>query len=70
LVINNVMSMHNIKRLFSIPEAATYLGRSVWSTRRLIWNGDLPQVRARGRVHVDIHDMDEFIDRNKEQELA
>lgn len=64
------MSVDEIKRLFSIPEAAIYLGRSDWSIRRLIWNGDLPQVRAGGRVHVDIRDMDEFIDKNKEQELA
>ena len=64
------MSVDEIKRLFSIPEAAIYLGRSDWSIRRLIWNGDLPQVRAGGRVHVDIRDMDAFIDKNKEQELA
>ncbi len=64
------MEITTKKRLFSIPEAAIYLGRSDWSIRRLIWNGDLPRVRAGGRVHVDIRDMDEFIDKNKEQELA
>ena len=64
------MSVDEIKRLFSIPEAAIYLGRSVWSIRRLIWNGDLPQVRAGGRVHVDVKDMDAFIDKNKEQEVV
>ncbi len=57
-----------LKRLFSLSEAATYLGRSTWSVRRLIWNGALPQVRAGGRVHVDVRDMDEFIERNKERE--
>jgi excisionase family DNA binding protein len=57
-----------LKRLFTLAEAAIYLGRSDWSVRRLIWNGDLPQVRAGGRVHVDVQDMDEFIDRNKERE--
>lgn len=56
------------KRLFSLPEAAIYLGRSTWSVRRLIWNGELPQVRAGGRVHVDVRDMDAFIDRNKVRE--
>jgi excisionase family DNA binding protein len=69
-LVHYVMNTNSIKRLFSIPEAATYLGRSVWSIRRLIWNGDLPQVRARGRVHLDVRDMDEFIDSNKEQEVA
>ena len=54
-----------LKRLFSLPEAATYLGRSTWSVRRLIWNGELPQVRAGGRVHLDVRDLDEFIVKNK-----
>ena len=57
-----------LKRLFSLPEAATYLGRSTWSVRRLIWNGELPSVRAGGRVHVDVQDMDAFIEKNKIQE--
>lgn len=57
------------KRLFSLPEAACYLGRSTWSVRRLIWSGELPQVRAGGRVHVDVQDMDHFIDRNKVTEV-
>lgn len=56
------------KRLYSIPEAAVYLGRSTWSVRRLIWDGVLPSVRAGGRVHVDLLDMDEFIERNKIRE--
>jgi len=58
------------KRLYTLDQAATYLGRSTWSVRRLIWNGDLPQVRAGGRVHVDVRDMDMFIDKFKEVELA
>lgn len=56
------------KRLYSIQEAALYLGRSTWSVRRLIWNGEIPSVRAGGRVHVDVQDMDGFIDRNKVRE--
>ena len=58
------------KRLYSIPEAAIYLGRSEWSIRRLIWSGELPSVRAGGRIHVDIVDMDAFIDQHKEIEVA
>lgn len=56
------------KRLYSIPEAAHYLGRSAWSIRRLIWSGELPAVRAGGRVHVDVVDMEAFIERHKELE--
>ena len=64
------METARIKRLFTLPEAAIYLGRSIWSVRRLIWNGELPQVRLRGRVHVDIQDMDSLIERYKEKEVA
>lgn len=60
----------NLKRLFTLKEAAIYLGRSEWSIRRLIWNGLLPQVRAGGRVHVDIKDLDEFIEKYKEIEAT
>jgi excisionase family DNA binding protein len=58
------------KRLFSLSEAAQYLGRSTWSVRRLIWNGELPQVRAGGRVHVDVRDLDDFIEKHKVREEA
>ena len=53
------------KRLYSLAEAAEYLGRSEWSVRRLIWVGKLPQVRSGKRVHLDIEDMDKFIESNK-----
>ncbi len=57
-----------IKRLYNIAEAGTYLGRTAWSIRRLIWRGELPSVRTGRRVQVDVKDMDEFVDRNKVQE--
>ncbi len=57
-----------IKRLYTLHEAAIYLGRSTWGVRRLIWAGELPSVRARGRVHLDVQDMNEFIDKHKEVE--
>jgi excisionase family DNA binding protein len=58
------------KRLYSIKEAAVYLGRSEWSVRRLMWNGLLPQVRIGKRVQADIRDLEQFIDQNKEQLTA
>ncbi len=58
-----------LKRLYALAEAAGYLGRSMWSVRRLIWNGELPSVRAGGRVHVDVRDMDEFIAKHKVVEV-
>ena len=56
------------KRLYTLAEAADYLGRSVWSIRRLIWGAVLPSVRVQGRVHVDVADMDELIERSKSVE--
>jgi excisionase family DNA binding protein len=53
------------KRLYSLAEAAEYLGRSEWSVRRLIWAGKLPQVKSGKRVHLDIQDVDRFIENNK-----
>ena len=54
-----------LKRLYGLSEAAIYLGRSTWSVRRLIWKGELPSVRAGGRVHVDVNDLDAFVEKNK-----
>lgn len=56
------------KRLFTITEAAVYLGRTAWGVRHLIWEGTIPCVRVGKRVHVDVQDMDKLIERNKIQE--
>ena len=53
------------KRLYSIQEAAEYLGRSVWSVRELIWGGKLPCVKAGRRIHLDIIDLNQWIEKNK-----
>ncbi len=56
------------KRLYTIAEAARYLGRTPWAVRHLIYRGVLPEVRIGRRVHVDIRDLDSIIDRNKRVE--
>ena len=53
------------KRLYSIREASEYLGRTEWSVRELVWKGELPCVRIGRRVHIDIFDLNQLIDRNK-----
>ena len=53
------------KRLLTIKEAAIYLGRSVYGVRELIWSGKLPYVRFDRRIHLDIHDLEKFIEENK-----
>ena len=49
-------------RLLKTKEAARYLGRSEWSFRPMVQNGELPMV---GRWTFDIKDLDEWIMRNK-----
>jgi excisionase family DNA binding protein len=55
------------KRLFTLREAAEFLGRSVWSMRELIWSGSIPVVKPEGarKIFLDIEDLDDFINRNK-----
>ena len=53
------------KRLFSVSEASLYLGRSVPSLRELIWAGSLPIVRVGRRIHLDLLDLDRFIEQHK-----
>ncbi len=53
------------KRLLTVSEAATYLGRSVPSIRELIWSGSLPYVKVGRRIHLDVFDLDAWIERHK-----
>lgn len=53
------------KRLLTIPEASVYLGRSVPSLRELIWAGSLPIVKVGKRIHLDIFDLDRWIEAHK-----
>lgn len=53
------------KRLYTVEDAALYLGRTVWSVRELMWKGALPVVRVGRRVHLDLEDLNAFILRHK-----
>jgi excisionase family DNA binding protein len=55
------------KRLYTLKEAAEYLGRSEWSMRELIWAGGIPVVRVERarKIFVDIEDLNHFINQNK-----
>jgi len=55
------------KRLYDLKEAATYLGRPVFSVRTLIWKGALPVLKDGRKLYLDIVDMDTYIERNKER---
>jgi len=53
------------KRLYTLPEAAKYLGRTLWSMRELVWKGSIPIVRERKRIFVDIQDLESYVMRHK-----
>ena len=55
------------KRLYTLKEAAHYLGMSVWGLRGLIYGGEIPVVRAKAgrKIYFDIEDLDKFINQNK-----
>jgi excisionase family DNA binding protein len=55
-------------RLLTLPEAARYLGCTVWTVRELIWKGELHYTRFGKRFQVDLRDLDVLIDREKRQE--
>lgn len=55
----------NGARLYSLHDAATYLGISYWTVRELINRQEMPAVRIGRRVMVDIADLNRFIEGNK-----
>ncbi len=61
--IHNPMS----KRLYTLKEAAEYLGRSEWGMRDLIWKRVIPVVKQPmcRKIYLDVSDLDAFIDKNK-----
>ena len=57
------------KRLYTIREAAAYLGRTEWGVRDLIWSREIPVVKgtSRRKNYIDIHDLEAYVTRNKTQ---
>jgi excisionase family DNA binding protein len=55
------------KRLYTLKEAAEYLGRSEWGMRELAWAGKILVVKLEGgrKIFFDIEDLDDFIRQNK-----
>ena len=55
-----------IRRLLTIKEAAEYLGRSVDSMRELLYSREMKCIqKGKGKIWVDIRDLDAWIDSNK-----
>lgn len=53
------------KRLYTIEEAAVYIGRTKQAVRELIYDGKIPIVHPDRRMHLDKHDLDKWIEKNK-----
>lgn len=67
-MIRTAESKHTLKqRLYSVKDAAVYLGRAVWGVRELIWSGELPVIQSGrgGKQYLDVRDLDLWIERNK-----
>lgn len=55
----------NGNRLLSVDAAATMLGRSKDAVYMLINRGRLASVREGRRVHIELSELERFIDRNR-----
>ena len=55
-----------VKRLFNLKEAATYMGRTVWGVRELIWKGRVPMIQDGRKIYLDVRDLDAYIEKTKE----
>jgi len=53
------------KRLYTIKEAAVYLGRPVWGIRSLIWDGKIRYIQDGRKYYLDVKDMDAYIESQK-----
>ncbi len=52
-------------RLLTVKEASVYLGRSIPSIRELYWSGSLPIIRVGRRIHLDLFDLEKWIEQHK-----
>jgi hypothetical protein len=55
-----------VRRLLTIKEAAAYLCRSVFSMREMLYRRELKCIqKGKGKIWIDIRDLDAWIDSNK-----
>jgi excisionase family DNA binding protein len=57
------------KRLYSMKEAADYLGRSPWTVAEMVRTGKLPYISDGKRKFLDIQDINHWIETNKRQDI-
>ena len=56
------------QRLLKIEEGAKYIGRTVDAMRHMINSGKIRVVRADRRIFLDVRELDDWIERNKESD--
>ena len=56
-------------RLLTVEQAATYLGRSKSAVEHMVACGKIPRVKSDRRVFLDVKDLDEWIQDNKERAI-
>ena len=54
-----------VKRLYTLKEAAFYLGRGLFGVRQMVWRGELPIVRNGRKMFIDINDLESYVGKNK-----
>ncbi len=54
-------------RLLDLRQAALFLGLSYWTVRSMTQRGELPFVRARRSIRIDLRDLEDWIEIHKEQ---
>lgn len=52
------------KRMYTVEEAAIYLGRSTWSMRHLLYDGKISFMRDGRRIFLRQEDLEDYIECN------
>ena len=55
-----------LPRLLSYEAATRYLSLSYWTVRHMVVEGYIPHIKSGKRVLIDVQDLDEWIEKNKE----
>jgi len=66
---NNNSEIKLRRRLYSIKEAALYLGRSPWTVAEMVRTGKLPYIPDGKRRFLDIEDINDWIVNNKKRDI-
>jgi hypothetical protein len=60
----NVRPTH---RLLTLKQVVDVFGATLWFWRERIWRGELPVVRAGRKQFIDVKDVEDFIQKQKQE---